>query len=155
MSAPAVWLYFNMTRYMHSAGRTSPITRFIGRYDELLQLVRLIYCCTKRWQELNGEAATVPLNLNSIRKLLEAWLWMSLSHAYFSVLCLSTLYADGVEAGSIYICCRWRTSSAVGQTERILEANKELVIFVPYEENNRACFLWCCGTLLAEPSWQS
>jgi len=88
MSAPAVWLYFNMTRYMHSAGRTSPIMRIIGRYDELLQLVRLIYCCTKRWQELNGEAATVPLNLNSIRKLLEAWLWMSLSHAYFSVLCL-------------------------------------------------------------------
>jgi hypothetical protein len=103
MSAPAVWLYFNMTRYMQSPGRTSPITGIIGRYDELLQLVRLIYCCTKRWQELNGEAATVPLNLNSIWKLLEAWLWMSLSHAYFSVLCLSTLYADGVEAGSIYI----------------------------------------------------
>jgi len=154
MSAPAVWLYFNMTRYMHSAGRTSPITRFIGRYDELLQLVRLIYCCTKRWQELNGEAATVPLNLNSIRKLLEAWLWMSLSHAYFSVLCLCMQMVWRL-ALYIYICCRWWTSSAVGQTERILEANKELVIFVPYEENNRACFLWCCGTLLAEPSWQS
>lgn len=71
MSATVVWLYFNMTRYMQSAGRTSPITGIVGRYDELLQLVRLIYCCTKRWQELNGEAATVPLNLNSIR-LLEA-----------------------------------------------------------------------------------
>ena len=112
MSAPAVWLYFNMTRYMHSAGRTSPITRFIGRYDELLQLVRLIYCCTKRWQELNGEAATVPLNLNSIRKLLEAWLWMSLSHAYFSVLCLCMqmvwrlalyIYAAGDEHPALWV----------------------------------------------------
>jgi hypothetical protein len=154
MSAPAVWLYFNMVRYMQGAGRTSPITGIVGRYDEPLQLVRLVYCCTKRWQELNGEAATVPLNMNSIPKLLEAWLWMSLSHAYFSVLCLSTLYADGVEAAIyINICCRWCTSSAVGQTEQILEANKELAIFVPYEENNRACvfpMVWL--TLLVDPS---
>lgn len=62
-----------------------------------------------------------------------------LESCLLSVLCLSTLYADGVEASLYIYAAGDEHSSAVGQIERILEANKELVIFVPYEENNRAC----------------
>jgi hypothetical protein len=59
--------------------------------------------------------------------------------------------------GGLYICT---TNEHAGLWVKVngswKEANKKLLVFVPYEENNGCtCFLWLCGTLLPKPSWQS
>ena len=72
---------------------------------------------------------------------------MSLSHACFSVLSLPLnsvcLRVCGwLDAGShslsIYIYAAGDEHAGLWVKARILEANKKLLVFVPYEENNRA-----------------
>jgi hypothetical protein len=54
------------------------------------------------------------------------------------------IYAAGDEHAGLWV-----------KVNGILEANR-LLVFVPYEENNRACvFPMVCGTLLAEHSQQN
>ena len=164
MSAAAVFS-LNMIRNIQSAGRTSPITGIIWRYDELLQLVRVIYCCAKRWQELNREAVAAPLNLSSIPKLLEAWLGMSLSHACFSVLSLPLnsvcLRVCGwLDAGShslsiyIYIyMLQVMNMQGCGSKQGSWKQTRSCSYLCLTRKTTGRLFPWCCGTTVSWAQW--
>lgn len=86
------------------------------------------------WNEL--ESCLLFCSFFATQLCMREGVWMLALSLSFSIYIY--IYAAGDEHARLWV------------KARILEANKKLLVFVPYEENNRVClFPWCCGTTVS------